>query len=86
MKYPLNNLDDVNFWHYTLQLSLYAWMILKANPHMELEGLYLLHHDHDDNKEVYKCEYKKTEVERMLAYYKQQIQYKQHKERNAKPQ
>jgi hypothetical protein len=86
MKYPLNNLDDVNFWHYTLQLSLYAWMILKANPHMELEGLYLLHHDHDDNKEVYQCEYKKTEVERMLAYYKQQIQYEQHKEKNAKPQ
>ena len=85
MKYPLNNLDDVNFWHYTLQLSLYAWMILKANPHMELEGLYLLHHDHDDNKEVYQCEYKKTEVERMLAYYKQQIQYEQHKEKNAKP-
>jgi ATP-dependent exoDNAse (exonuclease V) beta subunit len=24
MKYPLNNLDDVNFWHYTLQLSTYA--------------------------------------------------------------
>ncbi len=86
MKYPLNNLDDVNFWHYTLQLSLYAWMIMKANPHMELEGLYLLHHDHGDNKEVYECEYRKTEVERMLAYYKQQIKYEQHKEKNTKPQ
>lgn len=84
MKYPLNNLDDVNFWHYTLQLSLYAWMILKANPHMELGGLYLLHHDHNDNKEVYECEYRKTEVERMLAYYKHQIKYEQHKERNKK--
>lgn len=27
MKFPLNNLDDVNYWHYTLQLSTYAWMI-----------------------------------------------------------
>jgi hypothetical protein len=25
-------------------------------------------------------------VERMLAYYKQQIQYEQHKEKNTKPQ
>lgn len=24
MKYPLNNIQDTNFWHYTLQLSTYA--------------------------------------------------------------
>lgn len=59
MKYPLNNLDDVNFWHYTMQLSLYAWMLEKANPEFTVEGLFLLHHDHDDKKEVYKCEYRK---------------------------
>ena len=29
MKFPLNNLDDVNYWHYALQLSTYAWMIQK---------------------------------------------------------
>lgn len=84
MKYPLNNLDDVNFWHYTMQLSLYAWMLEKANPDFEIEGLYLLHHDHDDNKEVYKCEYRKAEVERMLAYYKQQLLYDEHKKKNEK--
>lgn len=27
MKYPLNNLMDCNFYHYTLQLSTYAWML-----------------------------------------------------------
>ena len=27
MKFPLNNLDDVNYYHYALQLSTYAWMI-----------------------------------------------------------
>ena len=24
MKYPLNNIMDCNYWHYTLQLSTYA--------------------------------------------------------------
>lgn len=84
MKYPLNNLDDVNFWHYTMQLSLYAWMLEKANPEFTVEGLFLLHHDHDDKKEVYKCEYRKKEVERMLAFYKQQIMYAEHKKKNEK--
>ena len=84
MKYPLNNLDDVNFWHYTLQLSLYAWMIMKNNPHMKLKGLYLLHHDHDDKKEVYECDYLEKEVQRMLVFYKRQNEYKKHKEKNKK--
>ena len=32
MKYPLNNLPDCNFYHYTMQLSTYAWMLQKINP------------------------------------------------------
>ncbi len=84
MKYPLNNLDDSNFWHYTMQLSLYAWMLMKANPEFEIEGLYLLHHDHDDNKEVYKCEYREKDVERMLTHYKKELMYEIHKKKNEK--
>lgn len=27
MKFPLNKIEDSNFWHYALQLSTYAWML-----------------------------------------------------------
>lgn len=82
MKYPLNNLDDVNYFHYEMQLSTYAWMIEKNNPNLKVKGLYLLHHDHSDNKTVYHCEYRKADVERMLAFYKKEVAYKEYKNRN----
>lgn len=84
MKYPLNNLDDVNYYHYEMQLSTYAWIIEKNNPNLKVKGLFLLHHDHKDHKTVYKCEYRKADVERMLAFYKKEIEYQEHKNRNTK--
>lgn len=68
MKYPLNNLDDVNYWHYALQLSTYAWMIQKKNPEFEIEDLVLVHFDHSDNMTVYHLPYLKDEVIRMLSF------------------
>ena len=84
MKYPLNNFDDTNFWHYTIQLSTYAWMIEKNNPNLKVKALYLLHHDHNDKKTIYECEYRKNDVERMLAFYKKDLEYQMFKERNTK--
>ena len=84
MQYPLNNLDDVNYYHYEMQLSTYAWIIEKNNPNLKVKGLYLLHHDHNDKKTVYQCEYRKTDVERMLAFYKKEIERTEHKKRNTK--
>ena len=72
MKYPLNNLDDVNYWHYTLQLSTYAWMLQKYNPEFEIEDLVLVHFDHDDNMTVYHLPYLKDEVIKMLSHYKKE--------------
>jgi 5-hydroxyisourate hydrolase-like protein (transthyretin family) len=72
MKYPLNNLDDVNYWHYTLQLSTYAYMIQKLNPEFQIEDLVLVHFDHDDNMTVYHLPYLKDEVIKMLVYYKKE--------------
>ena len=74
MKYPLNNIDDVNYWHYTLQLSTYAWMIQKLNPEFEIEDLVMIHFDHDDNMTVYHLPYLKEEVIKMLAFYKKEHQ------------
>ena len=82
MKYPLNHLDDVNFWHYTMQLSLYAWMIEQVDSRFNIKNLVLLHHDHDDNKQLYELQYLKKSVERMISHYKQQLDYSQYKERN----
>ncbi len=73
MKYPLNTLDDVNFSHYTMQLSTYAWMLQKINPDFVIKDLILVHFDHKDNQTVYHCEYRKHDVERMLYHYKKEL-------------
>lgn len=72
MKYPLNNLEDCNMTHYTLQLSTYAWMIQKLNPNFKIKGLTIIHFDHEGNVTPYQLDYLKSDVERMLAYYKAQ--------------
>ncbi len=70
MQYPLNNLMDCNYIHYTLQLSTYAWMLQKINPEYNVKGLILVHYDHNGNVTTYQLDYLKSDVERMLAYYK----------------
>ena len=73
MKYPLNNLDDANFWHYTMQLSTYAWMLQKINPNFVIKDLILNHYDHEGNNTLYHCEYLKHDVEKMLYHYKKEL-------------
>lgn len=75
LKYPLNNIQDTNFWHYSLQLSTYAWMIQKQNPEFNIKALILIHYDHDGGTTTYECEYLKNDVEKMLGFYKKQIEY-----------
>ena len=73
MKYPLNNLMDCNFYHYTLQLSTYAWMLQKINPNFVIKDLILNHYDHNGNNTLYHCDYLKKDVERMLYHYKKEL-------------
>ena len=75
MKYPLNNIQDTNFWHYTLQLSTYAWMIEKQCPGVVIKSLVLIHYDHEGGMYYLRCEYLKKDVEKMLLYYRKQIEY-----------
>lgn len=79
MQYPLNNLDDCNYMHYSMQLSLYAWMIQKINPNFNIKALTLIHLDHDGGTSFHDCEYLKVDVERMLAHYKKQIEHEEFK-------
>lgn len=40
---PVNHLDDCEFNHYALQLSIYAYIIIKHNPHLEVGQLSIEH-------------------------------------------
>ena len=70
MQYPLNNIQDSNYHHYTLQLSLYCWMIKKEHPELNVKSLTLIHYDHKNKMTLYDLPYLEKDVERMLAYYK----------------
>ena len=81
MLYPLNNLEDCNYMHYTLQLSTYAWMIQKLNPEFIIKDLILVHFDHNNNQTIYHLDYLKKEVESMLRWHKQQVVREKQKEK-----
>ena len=76
MKYPLNNIQDCNYYHYTLQLSTYAWMLQKLNPDFVIKDLIMVHFDHNDNQTVYHLDYLKDDVEKMLKFYKKELLHK----------
>lgn len=73
MSYPLEHLEDNNFNHYCLQISIYAWMLEQFG--YKPDTLKFLHVviDEDDNvlsETPYYTHYMKKEVEDMLNYYK----------------
>ena len=43
MKAPVSNLDDCNFNHYSLQLSIYMYIILKHNPKLKPGNIFIYH-------------------------------------------
>ena len=69
MKFPLNNLDESNFNHYQLQLSLYSWMIQQQRPDLNVKGLMIIQLKDDGTEIQYPCEYLKSDVERMINHY-----------------
>ena len=69
MKFPVNNLQDCNFNHYQLQLSMYAFMLQLLHPEYNIKGLKIVHIDHDGKQHEYDCEYLKDEVKKMLKHY-----------------
>lgn len=81
MKYPLNNLEDCNFYHYTLQLSTYAWMVQKLNPDFVIDDLILIHFPHEGGQVIYHLDYLKKEVESMLRYYKKILVHQKQEEK-----
>ena len=72
MKFPLNDIDDCNFYHYSMQLSVYSYLLQKINPKFKIKKLIIHHIDHDNNETEYECPYLMDEVERMLLHYRKE--------------
>ena len=58
---PLDHLDDCNYWHYTLQLNVYRW-ILENLYGMEIEGMAVIVL-HPDNKNYRRIKLNRLEDE-----------------------
>jgi len=43
MQFPVSHLDDCNFNHYALQLSIYMYIIIKHNPKLRPGNMYIHH-------------------------------------------
>lgn len=84
MKFPLTNLDECNYNHYQLQLSMYAWMLQKINPNFIIKDLILNHYDHSGKNTLYHCTYLKEDVEKLLKHYAKQCKLDQQKKKYAR--
>lgn len=73
LKYPLNNIQDCNGQHYTLQLSTYAWMIQQLNPRYNIQRLTIHWIDHDGKESFIDVPYLKQDVEKMLKDFKKKL-------------
>jgi hypothetical protein len=71
---PLSHIEDCNFNHYGLQLSLYAYMLSQHNPKLEVGNLVLEHLIMENGEIVgqqdYPIPYLKKEVVNLLNWYK----------------
>ena len=56
MTTPVSNLEDCNFNHYALQLSIYMYIILKHNPKLK-PGKIFIHHVKFENEGKDKWDY-----------------------------
>lgn len=79
MYFPINHMDDTKLVHYTLQLSLYAWMLQKINPSLNVKRLCLIHIDRQGKETEIDVLYKAEEVARMIKHFRKQSQIKKAK-------
>jgi hypothetical protein len=78
MLYVCSNMANCSFNHYTLQLSLYGWMLEQMG--YKVNKLIIKHIIFDENdrpiKRVpYYCEYMKSTIENMIDYYEKHLKH-----------
>ena len=63
---PLDHLENVNYWHYTMQLNVYKWF-LETHYGLKISGLYLIIlHPNNKNYVRYELNILEDEVQAML--------------------
>lgn len=73
---PVSHLEDCNYWHYTLQLNLYRW-ILENLYDMRIADMYLIIcHPENKNYKRMRLNRLQKEVEDMLACRKRALELK----------
>lgn len=77
MLYPLSAIDDVNGQHYTLQLSLYMWMILQIRPDLKPGKLKISWVQDGRIKKNFEVPYMKAEVENLVKWYIRDLKTKE---------
>jgi hypothetical protein len=77
MYYPINNLEDTTYIHYTMQLSIYAWMLQQINPNFNIKRLCIIHIDRAGKETEVEIDYKKEEVIKLLKTHKKNQLIKQ---------
>lgn len=65
MKHPIHQLPSCNYFEYSLQLSIYAWMLEQVGYQI---GELVIEHVPDNHRE-YKCKYLRDEVQSLLSHY-----------------
>lgn len=73
MYYPLSKYDHCKHTHYTMQLSIYAWMLQRINPKWNIQLLRLVHIDKDDKETLYDLNYIKDDIDKLMKHYKKQL-------------
>lgn len=76
LKFPLSNLPNAPYWIYTLQMSVYGYLVELNYPDLKIKKLILNHIDHDGIQTLHDCPYLKDDVERMLKHFKKQQKIK----------
>lgn len=67
--YPINSIEDCNFNSYTLQLSIYAWILQQLNPTFEIESLEIYHIRNNKLVKIYQTEYWKDVVDKLIRWH-----------------
>lgn len=62
MKFPVNNLEDCNFSHYSLQINLYAFLIRQYNRNLKIGKLQIEHIIGDYNLDTKEFELKQSVI------------------------
>ena len=63
---PVSHLPDCNYWHYTLQLNLYRWLLEKHYGIVVSEMALVIMHPNNNNYRRYKLNRLEEEIEGVI--------------------